>query len=59
MPYVSDQQRKFFHTDTARRKGISAKTVEEFDNASRGKKLPHKVNKGKKRKPKVSFPMPK
>lgn len=56
MPYASDQQRKFFHTATARKKGISAKTVEEFDDASRGKKLPKRA---KKRKRKVSYPEPK
>jgi hypothetical protein len=45
MPYRSDAQRRFFHTDTARKKGISAKTVKEFDSASRGMKLPKKVKK--------------
>lgn len=40
MPYVSDAQRRFFHTDTARKAGISEATVEEFDKASKGKKLP-------------------
>lgn len=40
MPYVSDKQRKFFHTDTAKAKGISKATVDEFDQASKGLKLP-------------------
>jgi DNA relaxase NicK len=40
MPYASDRQRRFFHTDTARRKGIKPSTVEEFDKASKGKKYP-------------------
>lgn len=40
MPYASDAQRRFFHTDTARKQGISAKTVAEFDRASKGKRLP-------------------
>jgi hypothetical protein len=40
MPYVSDKQRRFFHTDTAREKGISAATVAEYDQASKGMKLP-------------------
>lgn len=40
MPYKSQAQRKFFHTDTARKKGISASTVKEFDSASKGKALP-------------------
>lgn len=46
MPYVSDAQRKFFHTATAKKKGITAKVVKEFDSASKGMKLPKK--KGKK-----------
>lgn len=40
MPYVSDAQRRFFHTPTARAHGISAATVREFDTASKGMKLP-------------------
>lgn len=40
MPFKSQAQRKFFHTDTARKKGISAGTVKEYDEASKGKKLP-------------------
>lgn len=40
MPYASDAQRRFFHTATARRKGITVKVVKEFDQASKGKKLP-------------------
>lgn len=39
-PYSSDAQRKFFHTATAKKEGISAKTVKEFDKASKGMKLP-------------------
>lgn len=40
MPYVSDKQRRFFHTDTARKKGIKPEVVEEFDEASKGMKMP-------------------
>lgn len=40
MPYKSDAQRKFFHTATAKKEGISDKTVKEFDKASKGMKLP-------------------
>lgn len=47
MPYASDAQRRFFHTDTAARKGISAKTVQEYDSASKGMKLPKKLSGGK------------
>lgn len=42
MPYKSAAQRRFFHTRTARAKGISAATVKEFDQASKGKKLPER-----------------
>lgn len=51
MPYKSDAQRKFFHTATARKKGITAATVKEFDQASKGMKLPKK----KKKKPRYSY----
>jgi hypothetical protein len=40
MPYKSDRQRRFFHTKTARKKGITPKMVKEYDQASRGAKLP-------------------
>lgn len=40
MPYVSDQQRKFFHSPGAEKAGIKESTVKEFDKASKGKKLP-------------------
>lgn len=43
MPYVSEKQRRFFHTETARRKGITPEMVEEYDQASKGKKLPKHV----------------
>lgn len=39
-PYSSDKQRKFFHTDTAKKKGITPKIVDEFDEASKGMDLP-------------------
>lgn len=55
MPYVSDAQRGFFHTKTAREKGITAKMVKEFDEASKGMKLPKRVKKKKKnRKPRLN-----
>lgn len=38
-PYRSKKQEAFFHTDTAKKKGISESTVKEFDTASKGKKL--------------------
>lgn len=56
MPYKSDAQRRFFHSAGVKKAGISAATVKEFDNASRGKKLPEKVSK---RRHKVSYPSPK
>lgn len=43
MPYKSDAQRRFFHAALA--KGdISKATVDEYDKASKGKKLPEKVS---------------
>jgi hypothetical protein len=47
MPYKSTKQRGFFHTNTAKKKGITPKMVKEFDRASKGKKLPKKVKKAK------------
>jgi len=40
MPYKSQKQERFFHTDTAKKKGIKSSTVNEFDQASKGMKLP-------------------
>jgi hypothetical protein len=45
MPYKSEAQRKFFHTKTAKKAGITEKDVKEFDKASKGKDLPEKVKK--------------
>lgn len=42
MPYVSNQQRKFFNSPVAKKAGISKSTVEEYNKASKGKKLPDK-----------------
>ena len=44
MPYKSDAQRRFFHA-AENRGDISAKTVSEFDKASKGMDLPEKVGK--------------
>ena len=43
MPYKSMAQERFFHTDTAKKKGITGTEVKEFDEASKGKKLPPKA----------------
>lgn len=48
MPYVSDKQRRFFHTDTARKKGITSAMVDEYDSASKGMKLPEYIRRLKK-----------
>lgn len=45
MPYKSDAQRKFFHTDTAKKEGITNAEVKEFDQASKGKELPEHTKK--------------
>lgn len=42
MPYASESQRRFFHTDSAKKAGISEADVKEFDQASKGKDLPEK-----------------
>lgn len=49
MPYVSDAQRRFFHSAGAKRAGISAATVEEYDQASKGKDLPERKHKAQKK----------
>ena len=48
MPYKSDAQRRKFHAMLARHQ-ISAATVAEFDAASKGKKLPKKAKRKKKK----------
>jgi hypothetical protein len=48
MPYASDAQRRFFHSAGAAKAGITAKDVAEWDNASRGKKLPKRKRKSRK-----------
>lgn len=40
MPYKSVKQEKFFHTKTAKDKGIKPSTVKEFDEASKNLDLP-------------------
>jgi hypothetical protein len=42
-PYASDAQRRFFHTDTARAKGIKAEDVAGKDQVSKGRKLVKRV----------------
>ena len=44
MPYASDAQRRLFHAKEARGE-ISKKVVDEYDRASKGKKLPERVGK--------------
>lgn len=50
MPYRSLQQERFFHSAGAKRAGISPSTVKEFDQASKGLKLPRRAKKKKKAK---------
>lgn len=42
MPYRSKSQMAFMHANVGK-KGITKKMVKEFDQASKGKKLPEKV----------------
>jgi hypothetical protein len=44
MPYVSDKQRKYFNWAAAHGK-MAQSMVDEYNEASKGKKLPEKVNK--------------
>lgn len=44
MPYKSRAQQRYFHAAEARGE-ISKKTVNEFDKASKGKKLPKRAKK--------------
>lgn len=54
MPYNSQKQRKFFHTLTAKKAGITPKMIEEYDSASKGIKLPEvKIDKFPKLKKKL------
>jgi len=50
MPYKSDAQRRFFHSPGAKRAGITKAEVKEFDQASKGEKLPEKASKKPPRK---------
>lgn len=51
MPYASDAQRRYFNAQ--RGKDIPADVVDEFNEASRGMKLPEKIGKVKKKKNKL------
>lgn len=42
--YKSNAQRRFFHTDTAKEKGITPEQVMEFDKASKAMKLPEHID---------------
>lgn len=44
MPYKSKAQAAYFHTNVGK-KGITPKVVEEFDETSKGMKLPKKMKK--------------
>ena len=47
MPYKSDAQRKFFHSAGAKKAGLTKKTVQEWDKASKGKSVPKRAPKEK------------
>ena len=53
MPFKSDAQRKFFHANKAKLEAQGV-DVDEWDRASKGKKLPKKVKKKKKGEEKVA-----
>jgi hypothetical protein len=45
MPYKSKAQERFFHTETAANEGIKPNQVAEWDQASKGKRLPERAAK--------------
>jgi hypothetical protein len=45
MPYKSEAQRRFFHSEGARKAGITPAMVQEWDDASRGEKRPERAHK--------------
>lgn len=47
MPYKSEAQRKWAHTKAGTKALGGKKAVEEWDKATKGKKLPKKVKKNK------------
>lgn len=47
MPYKSEMQRKWAHTKAGTRALGGKKAVEEWDKATKGKKLPKRVKKNK------------
>ncbi len=48
MPYASHAQRRLFHAKLKRGE-LSKKVVDEYDAASKGKKLPNRVSAAKER----------
>jgi hypothetical protein len=49
MPYKSDQQRKWAHTEDGE-KSLGKKRVKKYDKESKGKKLPKRAKKKKDKK---------
>lgn len=45
MPYKSEAQRRFFHSEGAAKAGITPAMVKEWDTASKGKRRPEQVEK--------------
>lgn len=43
MPFKSKAQQRFFHSPGAAKAGIKPGTVDEFDSASKGMKLPERI----------------
>lgn len=44
MPYKSLSQLRFFHSDGAKKAGITKEQVKEYDKESKGMKLPEKTS---------------
>lgn len=47
MPYKSERQRRWAHTKAGTKALGGKKAVEEWDKATKGKKIPKRVKKGK------------
>lgn len=48
MPYKSDSQRRWAHTEAGKKALGGESAVHEWDSATKGKKLPEKVSKSEK-----------
>ncbi len=50
MPYKSQAQRRWAHATAGKRGGMTKKQVEEWDKETKGKKLPERVSRRRKKR---------